>query len=804
MAERDLNINVKWREQNKEVADAAEARLKRIQDASREVYKKGPVPKPQEVYGVTQPVAKEALEHRVPEMPRLRKEELTPEEMRASGIPTIAEEKIQGIVSGVEQAKEEATAAAFAKQEGILIPAPEGAAAPVVVEAEKAEVEIEAGEEDEEEVGEPTEEEGGEGPPPRGGGAAAGEEDEGPEEEFKLTEVTEKAGKRRKKARAEDVPIERQIMSDVMIAKLKPEQLQRVLGRMIDIFENLNKRLATDYNIVDKDLAQKITAVRADFMTYRGPQRMAIAREPMPETPGEVMALQAKDFWARFEKAFPEEAVAQPAMAPGIPGVSRTYIERMMATAIQDMFKNIDLENIVDILPDVVEKQMGVAYKAAAVTGEPMEYRKPEGGIIEQAKAAIQTLKENLAGIEIPGLARETTARGPARKWGISWTKGGTMGERTKTAEFEQEQDWTKQTEPVTVGDIFGGISKALKGLGGEGGKAAKGTGKAAAGMKGMGFRTMWLGFRLLILGRIIWSMATGIIQMLINALQDWEGGMESLATTMGLAMAGFDVAGIANIEGMRDTLARLPEVGLQVQTSLGMLQAEFLRLAVEAAPYLIQIINGLTEVMRGAGGIILMSLVQAVAGLMPYLVSFAEFLKPWAPLIGQILAVLLVLSPIMMAVGAVMALIMPLFLALGHVFGFLIPLVASVGSVLSGFLAAIGPVGWAILAVIGIITLLIFYWDEVTAAVQGLIKWLQELWSNLTSWFGWLFPKAPEPTITGGVGVGAGMTSQQQTVYQTINIDSVSSDIDLQRLQDAAASGSADSLFGRNVSPGE
>ena len=262
-----------------------------------------------------------------------------------------------------------------------------------------------------------------------------------------------------------------------------------------------------------------------------------------------------------------------------------------------------------------------------------------------------------------------------------------------------------------------------------------------------------WLGFRMVIMGRLITRTMLKPVTQVINLLRDWERSARDLAYTIGLlAYTGLGSADM--IDTFLNTLRKLPEAGLMIQAALGAVQGVLLTIGVDLAPIiseaLIELADAFLRVWKEVSPTLIPALQELsdkvmpqiidileelgpafiegfVAGLsivIPALVKLVDFLGPLAPAIGFLAGVLVPLAPLFMLVGTAMYFVSPILMALGSAISFLGPLLGAGG--LGGALAALFPVviaiGAAVLAGVGVFLLLTDVIGPIPAAIIAIV----------------------------------------------------------------------------------
>lgn len=303
-------------------------------------------------------------------------------------------------------------------------------------------------------------------------------------------------------------------------------------------------------------------------------------------------------------------------------------------------------------------------------------------------------------------------------------------------------------------------------------------------GMGRMGFRLGWLGYRMASMGRMILKAAIGPLKQMLGTLRDWEKGIESIAVALGLQEAGLGDTG-KSAEELRKILAGIPKTGMEVQTAFGGVQAAMWAMAQEAAPALIDIMHAIQDIIESVGTAFIVSLAEGIGSALKAGGALLKTLKPFMPLLGKLFAVLVVLSPVLIAMGTAMFLLTPLMIAGSLGLG---AMTIGVG----GLTIALGPLLLAIVAIGAAITLVIVFWDDLVRGFKGAGKWLANV-----------FGGAPGPgygTRPGYIGPGG---QQEITVYSDVNIESMTADVDYERVRDSVNTGVGDALRGRGYPGG-
>lgn len=308
-------------------------------------------------------------------------------------------------------------------------------------------------------------------------------------------------------------------------------------------------------------------------------------------------------------------------------------------------------------------------------------------------------------------------------------------------------------------------------------------TGKGlTTGVRSLGFRLGWLGFRMASMGRMILRAAVGPLRRLLGTLTDWEKGLESIAVALGLQEAGLGETG-KSAEELRKILAGIPGTGLELKTAMGGLQATMWELAQAAAPALIEIMKAIQDIIESVGTAFIVSMAEGLASALRAGAAFLRVIKPIMPVLGKLFAALVILSPVLIAIGTAMFLLTPLMMLSTIGLG---AMTVGVG----GLSIALGPLLIAIVAIGAAIALVTVYWDELTAAFTGAGRWIGQAFGGRGM--------MGAPTIPAGAAA-----TQEVTVYSDVNIESVTADVDYERVRDSVNAGVGDALRGRSYPGG-
>jgi len=295
-------------------------------------------------------------------------------------------------------------------------------------------------------------------------------------------------------------------------------------------------------------------------------------------------------------------------------------------------------------------------------------------------------------------------------------------------------------------------------------------------GIQRAGWRLGWLGFRLVMMGRIIMRWLLAPLRRAIRILTDWERSIDYVTTTLGLMAASGELTGERQ-ERLLETIRQLLEVGPPFAAAFGYMSSALMKLATIAAPaliplflelgdllydlmpviqeYVVPVIEQITEQFREwvptlleIARIAIPAFMEGVRTMLPLLMGFLESLMPLIPWLARAAGFLAPLAPLMVAAGMALYFLSPLLTlvtGLFRIFGFaLMPLLKLLG-IKVGLLSqtATGAVALAVplKALIPVVAALAY-------VIIGIIAWWQELsavWNrtvgpalgNLSSAFG-------------------------------------------------------------------
>ena len=139
-------------------------------------------------------------------------------------------------------------------------------------------------------------------------------------------------------------------------------------------------------------------------------------------------------------------------------------------------------------------------------------------------------------------------------------------------------------------------LNKALNNLDEENRKVVPRMTRISKAIERWGWRLGWLGFRMVIVGRMILRYMMKPINDAIKGLTNWEKTLTEIAISLGyLEAQGLLTADME--ERMLSTLEELPDAGMAVQGAMGYLTAALADIAIDIAPDLVDIFMRLADI---------------------------------------------------------------------------------------------------------------------------------------------------------------------------------------------------------------
>ncbi len=367
--------------------------------------------------------------------------------------------------------------------------------------------------------------------------------------------------------------------------------------------------------------------------------------------------------------------------------------------------------------------------------------------------------------------------------------------------------------------------------------KEGSGRKKKDKNMKKEGMRYSWLGYRLFSMGRILQKWILKPLQDTIKVMSKWQASIEEAAVTMALAeYFAIDLGEAAN-KGA-DYFAEFAEKAMRLNTSFGAMKIFMMDVASDISGPLGSAVLGITNKLRDLwegvkntigpeGFVALLGVLTLATTAMIAFGSIMFFLAPIAAALGTTIAVLL---GAFLAIGAVVLVaiahwkelkefwdksIGPAMKNLNDAFGMLGDALGSNITVWKAFKWATTPivdilkmvidaVSWAI----DVFAILIATMSDVVKGFQGMGRWADNVFGHS---IGKDIARDLTPAIKsmedlnkqmggirGGAG-GGGVSSGPQyvSIYPEISLAgaTISSNIDLLQITDAAERGISDAL---------
>jgi len=276
-----------------------------------------------------------------------------------------------------------------------------------------------------------------------------------------------------------------------------------------------------------------------------------------------------------------------------------------------------------------------------------------------------------------------------------------------------------------------------------------------------VGWRLGWFAYRTLMVGRMLMRWLTKPITQGIRTLVNWESAVDRAATAMGLlAVAGYTSA--EQTAFLTETMSKLIQVGMKVQGAFLYLQTVFAAIVAdlgeplanaffqiaeairatweEVGPRLVpaiqelidSILPPLIDLIREVGPALAEGIIQGLQITIPLLLDLISAFQPLAPIIGNLIGILLPFGPILMAVGTAAYVVGTFFSGLGEIISFVGGIAGAFGISLSGLLPILGIVAAAVAAGI----LIWQHWGEIcqwfSGVVDALRPILEPLWDLL------------------------------------------------------------------------
>jgi hypothetical protein len=306
--------------------------------------------------------------------------------------------------------------------------------------------------------------------------------------------------------------------------------------------------------------------------------------------------------------------------------------------------------------------------------------------------------------------------------------------------------------------------------------------------LQSAGWRLGWFAYRTMMVGRMLFRWLIMPIQRGTRSLVNWESAVDRAATAMGMmAVAGYLTGD--RLDFMRGAIEDIIASGMALQGAFGYLGTVFTRVFAQALqpfipglyelgdaiwqvwesskdtlmPLLEQLANEIfprvIEIIREVGPAFLEGFVQGISTALPFLLDLFDTLKPFIPLIGRLMGLLLPFAPIIMGIGVAAYLLSLPLSTVGEALESLMPLF---GALKSGILAlaskaipalssafsflAANPIVAVILAIIAIIGILWHLYntnEDVRKAIDGFISVLRNvaetIWNVLKGAIEWL-----------------------------------------------------------------
>ncbi|WP_017601654.1 phage tail protein [Nocardiopsis lucentensis] len=151
------------------------------------------------------------------------------------------------------------------------------------------------------------------------------------------------------------------------------------------------------------------------------------------------------------------------------------------------------------------------------------------------------------------------------------------------------------------------------------------------------------------------------------------------------------------------------------------------------------QIATDLLAILPGVGAVIgtiaaaFTSLPGPVQSTVTQMLAWSIVLGPVAGKLSGLVGVVQTMAPALKTIGG------PL-VTLGKTLGKLgVQALIMGGKMLAGWIMGMGPIGWIIAAVIGLVALIIIYWDQIVAAITAAWEWIKQVtiavWNAVMEW---------------------------------------------------------------------
>ena len=208
-------------------------------------------------------------------------------------------------------------------------------------------------------------------------------------------------------------------------------------------------------------------------------------------------------------------------------------------------------------------------------------------------------------------------------------------------------------------------------------------------------------------------------LQRVIDVIRDTEDSQEALA----LATEVFGAQGAQRLMTAirNDAIPALDELGDYFEGTAGVIQ--FTSDETKTVGDRLAELKNQAQVGLEPLGVILVDLAQEILPpLIEQVTKFAEWMRNLDPRVLQIAV----------AIGAVVAAIGPLFLGIKGLIGIIttiMPIIKALGVVIG---ALTSPVGLVVAAIVGLATLIFFYWEEIREFTKKIWNWITDF---LTEW---------------------------------------------------------------------
>lgn len=251
-------------------------------------------------------------------------------------------------------------------------------------------------------------------------------------------------------------------------------------------------------------------------------------------------------------------------------------------------------------------------------------------------------------------------------------------------AAFDQEVAIARKVSPA-----FKLLDTGLRKLGAEEHRQVSMMKNITRGLGKWGWKLGWLGFRMVIVGRMLMRYLMDPMQKAVGWLTKWDKSLTDVAISLGLLEArGMGTANLFDFLG--DTLKELPEAGLDFQAAMGTLTSVLIGIAAKILPVfskgMITLADSIVKTWKIIEPKFIPALEKMMTKILPRLITLVEkfgppfatgFIKGMETSIPLILDVISALEPFAETIGSLVGFILPLaplMMTLGYAMYFIAP----------------------------------------------------------------------------------------------------------------------------------